>query len=462
MSYPGLMGSDVDFLTASWSPRSHNAKIAEIRGSFTLSSKSKSSPIFVDVFAGCGGLSLGLMAAGWKGLFAIEKDANAFLTLKANLIDGDNDHPKFEWPSWLPVGAHKVEDVLREYRKQLRSLHGQIDLLVGGPPCQGFSMAGRRNPDDPRNKLFKRYMKLVGILEPKILLLENVRGISAGFTSERKKKGREPFSEKIRRALERRGYKTFPTMLRASELGVPQLRPRFFLVGVRREAFRGDGHLRSPFEHLQELRSAFLKKMGLQVNEEVTVEDAISDLRVTGSTRMECVDSSGFKQIVYRGPRTDYQKQMHGAMNGHAPNSLRLPNHTSQVKARFEAIHEDARKGVSLSAAERKRFGVKKMSLVVLAPNAPSHTLTTLPDDYVHYSEPRILTVREYARLQSFPDSFAFHGVYTTGGERRRHTCPRYTQVGNAVPPRVAQFLGELITHYRAILEKRSERSRLR
>jgi DNA (cytosine-5)-methyltransferase 1 len=117
---------------------------------------------------------------------------------------------------------------------------------------------------------------------------------------------------------------------------------------------------------------------------------------------------------------------------------------------------DGARKGIGLSERERRKFGVKKMSIVVLDARRPSHTLTTLPDDLVHYSEPRVLTVREYARLQSFPDWFSFHGVYTTGGKRRRFTCPRYTQVGNAVPPRVAKFLGGLVSQYFAYLNERT------
>lgn len=420
-------------------------------------SSNTSSPVFVDVFAGCGGLSLGLMAAGWKGLFAIEKDAHAFATLKANLIEGE--HETFNWPDWLPKQAHDIKDVLRNYRKELATLRGKVDLLVGGPPCQGFSSAGRRDPKDPRNKLFKRYMKMVDLVQPKMLLLENVRGISTEFSKHRERRGREPISEKIRRALGRRGYKTFPTLLRSVELGVPQLRPRYFMIGVHRRSFPGKGWIPSPFTAIDELKGNFLKRLGLEPGDVVTVAEAISDLRIKGTTLTDCVDSPGFSQISYDGPKSAYQRQMHGAMNGHAPNSLRLPRHTPEIRSRFQNMVDKARKGVTLSDAERKKFGVKKMSVVVLDGSAPSHTLTTLPDDYVHYSEPRILTVREYARLQSFPDWFSFHGVYTTGGERRRITCPRYTQVGNAVPPRVATFLGELVVCYSKKLRERPQKA---
>src|SRR5205823_5765211 len=113
---------------------------------------------------------------------------------------------------------------------------------------------------------------------------------------------------------------------------------------------------------------------------------------------------------------------------------------------RFRQIISSCRHGVQLSAADRERFGLKKHCVVPLHAGKPSHTLTTLPDDFLHYSEPRILTVREYARLQSFPDWYDFRGKYTTGGDRRLRECPRYTQAGNAVPPFLAEILGILIS----------------
>jgi DNA (cytosine-5)-methyltransferase 1 len=393
------------------------------------------------------------MQAGWRGLFAVEKDAHAFSTLKANLIDG-KCRTKFEWPGWLEREPNELQTVIRNHKTDLLSLRGTVDLIVGGPPCQGFSSAGRRDPDDPRNKLFKQYLRVIGLVQPGMLLLENVRGISLQFTKKaRRRSGKrrpvdEPFSERIRRSLERHGYKTFPMLLRSVEYGVPQMRPRYFMVGVRRKSRPEAEEVVNPFAAIPAAQKRFLRSLGLRPESRVTVKDAISDLRKRGSKFIECIDSSGFKQIVYRGPVTPYQLQMHGSMNGHAPNSLRLPNHSPRIVARFTKMVREARKGVSLSDKERRIFGVKKQSIVVLNGAAPSHTLTTLPDDYIHYAEGRILTVREYARLQSFPDWFEFRGVYTTGGERRKKLCPRYTQVGNAVPPRLANFLGRLIRRY--------------
>ena len=134
---------------------------------------------------------------------------------------------------------------------------------------------------------------------------------------------------------------------------------------------------------------------------------------------------------------------------GLAPNSLRIANHQAATKEYFKKVQSICRPGYCMSVSERKRAGTKKHSTTVLAPHLPAPTITTLPDDIVHYSEPRILTVRENARLQSFPDWFAFQGKYTTGGKQRKQECPRYTQVGNAVPPLLANAIGQML--YRTI-----------
>ena len=112
----------------------------------------------IDLFAGCGGLSLGLYQAGWNGIFAIEKNTFAFDTLKYNLID---NNPHFTWPDWLPQTPHDINEVLEKYEKQLKALRGTIDLVAGGPPCQGFSMAGKRAEDDIRNNLVFSYIEFI-------------------------------------------------------------------------------------------------------------------------------------------------------------------------------------------------------------------------------------------------------------------------------------------------------------
>ena len=119
---------------------------------------------YIDLFSGCGGLSLGLQKSGCRGLFAIEKNHEAFLTLKHNLID---KHSHFDWPSWLAKKNHDIDDVISQYPSELQSLCGTIDLVAGGPPCQGFSMAGRRNEKDNRNKLISSYIEFISLVQPK-------------------------------------------------------------------------------------------------------------------------------------------------------------------------------------------------------------------------------------------------------------------------------------------------------
>ena len=114
--------------------------------------------MYIDLFAGCGGLSLGLQKAGWTGLFAVEKNEDAFSTLKQNLII-NREH--FQWPDWLPQTNLDINELLKDYEKELMGLRGHVQLLVGGPPCQGFSMAGKRTGNDVRNRLYNSYIKFV-------------------------------------------------------------------------------------------------------------------------------------------------------------------------------------------------------------------------------------------------------------------------------------------------------------
>src|SRR5579864_4678383 len=137
---------------------------------------------FIDLFAGCGGLSLGLMSAGWNGLFAIEQDSLAFKTLKHNLVNGHIRSPfRYAWPEWLEKNPFEISQFIKRYHQELAELVGSVDLVAGGPPCQGFSFAGRRKRNDPRNELFKHYVSLVKLVQPGFVLLENVKGISVAF-----------------------------------------------------------------------------------------------------------------------------------------------------------------------------------------------------------------------------------------------------------------------------------------
>ncbi|MGH7307095.1 MAG: DNA cytosine methyltransferase [Candidatus Rokuibacteriota bacterium] len=402
---------------------------------------------FIDIFAGCGGLSLGLTQAGWKGLFAIEADRFAFETLKHNLLE---QMPSYDWPTWLPGESCEIRGFLKQHRRNLKSLRGKVDLIAGGPPCQGFSFAGRRRKDDPRNGLFKHYLEIVALLRPRLLFLENVRGVAIEFGKKHRPRKRgpgrppTPFSVRIQERLIALGYVVYPKLVRALDYGVPQFRPRYIMIAIDKRLLRNRVNY-DPYARLEERRKEFLAEKELPLDRPVGVQEAISDLETVQKELAPCPDVRGYQQVSYTFPITVYQSLLHGSMNGSSPNSMRLAKHREEIRDRFAKILATCRRGVQMTPAERKRLGLKKNCIVPLDPEQPSHTLTSLPDDLIHYSEPRILTVREYARLQSFPDWYAFKGKYTTGGELRVRECPRYTQVANAVPPFLAEVLGRLL-----------------
>ncbi|HKR16513.1 DNA cytosine methyltransferase [Rhizorhapis sp.] len=393
------------------------------------------NPVFIDAFAGCGGLSLGLMQAGLNGLFAIEKDEFAFLTLRRNLIDRDTKS-KFAWPRWLPKKHFAIDQLIEEYRSNLVALRNEVDILAGGPPCQGFSSAGRRKADDPRNRLFKSYVELVRLLEPKIVLMENVRGFTMNFG---KDESVNNYATELRELLADR-YVVHERLIDLSAFGVPQQRTRYFLIAM--VPALGDI---DPFDIIKDRLPKFLRNQGLQAP--VSAWSAISDLEKGKGGTKPSADTKGFLEIVPSNRRTAYQKLM--GVGAKLVSDLRLARHRPEIEKRFgeiiEICHAEGRLNTSVGADIRHRYGLKKQALRVLDPDMPSPTITSMPDDLLHYAEPRTLTVRENARLQSFPDWFKFEGKYTTGGERRQHEVPRFTQVANAVPPLAARAIGEAL-----------------
>lgn len=404
-------------------------------------------PVFIDAFAGCGGLSLGLLRAGWRGLFAIEKDSFAFETLRSNLIVEGARH-RFEWPEWLEQKPWTIESLTDAYRDKLHALQGRVDLLAGGPPCQGFSSAGRRRPGDPRNVLVERYLEFVEIIQPRMVLIENVRGITFDFVDADDEARRRNFANDLITRLSNR-YHVYTDTLRCSMFGVPQQRPRFFLVGLLRSEGRryvGDDN---PFARLEANRMHFLDVRGLKPR--VTSKQALSDLECGVAGIGPCPDSKGYTAIQTGRPRTNYQIHMRDGFEG-VIQDTRLAKHRPHIIERFGRIISDCRRAgrlnVQLNREMRDRYGLKKMATRVLDPTQPAPTITSMPDDLLHYSEPRTLTVRENARLQTFPDWFEFKGKYTTGGERRAREVPRFTQVANAVPPLIAEMWGEVLLRY--------------
>lgn len=384
---------------------------------------------YIDLFSGCGGISLGLCNAGLEGVFAVEKHPDAFLSLKHNLID---NQPCFQWPGWLPLKNWDINDLLEAYSAQLTRLRGQIDIVVGGPPCQGFSVAGQRRVADRRNRLVHSYLKFVELVQPRVILFENVRGFTLRFSNS---KSKVAYSQVVLQRLNELGYADAQgKMVNFAEYGVPQRRQRFLVIATR-DNLSGD-----IFSNLEGGREQFLQAIG--VTAKVSCQSALSDLeRRHGATK--CPDSPRFLAGIVSGGQTEFQKALRLTDEAnYVPDSHRFVNHTPVIQEVFELLLETAPRNRTIKGKERELYGFKKRSLMVLDPEEPTPTITTIPDDFVHYSEPRVMTVRECARLQTFPDWFEFKGPYTTGNKRRVTQVPRYTQVGNAVPPLFVEQLG--------------------
>jgi len=335
----------------------------------------------MELFAGCGGMSLGLKRAGLDIIYANEINPDAVKTYKKNFPD-----------VFVQEGdIKKLNPVLIKRRI------GKVDLIAAGPPCQGFSMVGPRNPNDPRNKLFLQLLKFVKTFKPKLFVMENVPSI---LTMDNGK-----VIERIKNSFSVIGYSIQYKILTASEFGVPQVRKRIFIIGTR-----GDISTRKLFPNSK--------------RKKVSVKDALSDLAFLGINE---------KATRYKSkPRTRFQSKMR-------KNSTMIFNHEScnhsiKIQKRFSRIPsgKDGRKVL-------KNSGTKKRDYYRMHPQTTSRTITTIPEDFIHYQKNRIPTVREMARLQSFPDDFQFLGSKMTGGKRRTTSCPQYTQVANAVPPLMAE-----------------------
>jgi DNA (cytosine-5)-methyltransferase 1 len=384
---------------------------------------------YIDLFAGCGGLSTGMYQAGWKGLFAIEKNASAFSTLKANLVD---KHHHFDWPIWLDKTNWDIKELLEEKAQALRSLRGTVDLVVGGPPCQGFSMAGMRRENDNRNSLVHSYLKLVEIVRPRAILFENVRGFTMKFKANAE--GEIPYSQLVIQKLKDLGYNDARgEIIDMSTFGVPQKRQRYIVIATR------ENLADRIFHSLKDRRADYLAARGIPAHN--SVGSALSDLlRSHGET--ECPDSNGFQSGLSAPATTGLQKHLRLGSSSRNLDSHRFVNHTPAARQVFKRLLASAPRNQTICGDDRIPFGLKKRSVKVLSKNEPAPTITTIPDDFIHYAEPRVMTVRECARLQTFPDWFHFKGPYTTGGNRRALEAPRYTQVGNAVPPLFAEIAG--------------------
>lgn len=388
---------------------------------------------YIDLFAGCGGLSLGLHNAGLRGIFAVEKNEDAFETLNVNLIE-NRDH--FDWPQWLEKKNWDINELIEQHISNLNKLRGKVDLVVGGPPCQGFSLAGKRDSEDIRNRLSESYIEFVKIIKPRMIFFENVHGFTVAF-KKNKKESSKPYSEVLINSLKELGYNVDCKVLDFSHFGVPQRRKRFILFATLND------NANRFFNDLNSNANSFFDKYDIKIP--ITIKQAIGDLERKNGV-IESPDKKGFYNGKYSLEKSSYQTLMRKKLKENDfPDSHRFANHRLETIKLFDSLMKVSDSSFRITPKMELVKELKKRGITPLKEKTICPTITSIPDDFIHYSEPRIMTVREHARIQSFPDDFLFKGKYTTGGDRRKVEVPRYTQVANAVPPLFAEQVGLVI-----------------
>lgn len=443
-------------------------------------------PYAIDLFCGAGGCSEGLIQAGFHILFSSDISDMVEVTYKyrhsqLGLVQGKNTW--FERTDIRNLHGNFINQKISELEIFCNQEVPEIDLMIGGPSCQGFSRAGRRDKEDPRNLLFGEYVRVINEVKPKYIVLENVEGFMDMQFLEYK--GLDIYDDNgnlveegqvypdgsvtptiLREELNRIGYNTLePKILNAADYGVPQRRNRVIFIGYRRG-----------------LTAPSYPEPTVASGKQLTLKDAIGDL----------VNDTDLRNKVNQ-RLSDFQKESRA---GRTPSfitgkpiscdrrhlqNLELPNSTDVVLERFDLFNQGEsgsmlrkrikEQGIDITAKNSliqlccEKLDMKPNDVVELFKNTdapddaidvlltkknirqrldsanPSPTVVTLPDDYINPWEARTISVREMARCQSFDDSFEFLGKRTTGGLKRRTEVPQCTQVGNAVPPLLAKAI---------------------
>jgi DNA (cytosine-5)-methyltransferase 1 len=398
---------------------------------------------YIDFFSGCGGLSLGLGFAGWEGVLAIEKDPMAYSTFYHNLVDDNAPYKHFaDWPDWLPKEAHAIEDVLEDsvILKHFEKLEGKVTLVAGGPPCQGFSVAGSRNGNDPRNFLVFKQVEAIGILKPVYGIIENVSGFERKFVNRPRDGVQTSIADEAINRIKKLDYNVGKISINAADYGVPQIRKRVIIFAISKD-FAGSlsaGTLL--YDVLKDIAMEQRAALHLSVDRYVNVEEAISDL--SGKQQVADPEFRGYKTCKYLPVQSKYQELMRRNIPQHKiPNCHRFNNHSEKSIALYSKALKTQSVG-RLSKEFLYENGCHSNKRFVLDTSNPCSTLTTAPEELIHYKHSRVVTLREMARLQSFPDDFTFYGRYTLNGPARGVDVPRNAQIGNAIPPLVGQALG--------------------
>ena len=351
-------------------------------------------PKVIDLFCGCGGISEGFRLAGFDIIGGVDFNEDAIKTFNHNFINARGIFGD-------------IQEVKNEDIPTMFDLLGDVDVIVGGPPCQGFSSANRwqKEMEDPRNKLFYEYIRFVEVLNPKVVLIENVRGILSSNNGYAK--------ERITSILENLGYEVDSAVLDASDFGVPQKRLRAFFLATRKDTKQ------ITFEQLEK-------------KSKVTVLDAIGELY-----ELEKQNDKGKSLYnLNEKPNTPFRKYLRNKNNIVENHEIRYPAEIQQQRMAFvpqggnwrdipEEMFSNKRNNRHSSAY--KRLNEQDQSVTIDTGNAHSN--------YFHPVFHRIPTVREAARIQSFNDNFKLLGSRTS----------QYRQIGNAVPPLLSKAIADMI-----------------
>ena len=340
----------------------------------------------LDLFCGAGGLSLGFQLAGFDIIGGIDFKKDAILTHERNF--------KNSISICADISQITDEEIAKLFSKN------SVDVLIGGPPCQGFSAGNRQQVEnDPRNKLFFEFIRFVKILKPKAIVIENVRQILTkddGFAK-----------TQIYNILRDNHYDVDVRILNACDFGVPQKRNRAIFIGIR--------------EDIGSINYDLIKKD----NRVVTVKEAIGELYD--------LENSPNRKISIE-PQTEYQKYVRSKDNSILNHEPKYPN--TDVQKRMEFVPQGGNwKDVPDHLWKVQRYNRHSSAYRRLNEEEPSITIDTGHMNYFHPIYNRVPTVRESARLQSFPDDFEFIGTPTS----------QLRQVGNAVPPLLAKSVAQLI-----------------
>ena len=397
---------------------------------------------FIDLFAGCGGLSLGLEQAGFYPVYVNELNNDALNTYLINRSEYKHLHLK-EFHSndikELSGSKKKLEELSKNLKSKFNIKKGDLSLVVGGPPCQGYSGIGHRRSYKvdkeriPSNYLYKEMYKVIEHFNPKAFIFENVRGLLSARWTKNGVKG-EIFNDVLKQFSKLKNYNYDYSLVQSKDYGVPQNRPRVLVIGIRKD-IKSKINKEELFPkkdisypHLEELFSDLIDK---NYNKDFVTNSYLSD------------------------PKTKIQKILRTRKNknsflskGDKLTDQEYSNHSPNIVKKFRSMLEN--NGVIKDKFKTKKFAQRLLNKRWNG-KGPNITATSLPDDYVHYSQPRSLTVREWARLQMFPDWYQFKGKRTTGGLRRAgnpqkgifdREVPKYTQIGNAVPVELARRIG--------------------